>query len=417
MDMKFKEIRIKGYRGLRELNISLNSINVVVGPNNTGKSAILEAMALVTLKDNDFVDTKGDNVANYLVRRKKYPIEFIVNMDADAAIIETDDLSLKIEYFPQGLPHEEAYKISGFLENKISDLIGVDTFKIARALDLFAREIKFENREVIQKAIPKVLRQLMLPEENERREIIEHTMELIVRNPKLLFTSEKTLHIFLPKPPTLEFSYKLNFVGVSSLFDRFITIDSERQKNPENVIFSFQRTGTETIQKLYGELVKRGTINSAISLIRDFVPYVLDIRMVESKEIFVLTEFLKESISINSMGDGFISLIRMIFLFGLVKDGLIILEEPEISLHPGFIDIISNVMVSNTQNNQILMSTHSIDFIENLLEVAEQQNRLDTINIIRLHRREDVHDIFAEVLSGKEALEEIEAIGTDLRST
>ena len=43
----FKEIYIKNYKSIKSLNIPLTKINVFIGPNNSGKTSILEAIMLM----------------------------------------------------------------------------------------------------------------------------------------------------------------------------------------------------------------------------------------------------------------------------------------------------------------------------------------------------------------------------------
>ncbi len=65
-------------------------------------------------------------------------------------------------------------------------------------------------------------------------------------------------------------------------------------------------------------------------------------------------------------------------------------------------------------NFQYFMSTHSLEFLRYLLMYASQQKLLDRISIYRMYRL-PTGAIDYEVLSGYEALEEPEKLGSDLR--
>ena len=115
------------------------------------------------------------------------------------------------------------------------------------------------------------------------------------------------------------------------------------------------------------------------------------------------------------MGEGFNSLLKLTFMNSLLEKGTIILEEPESSLHPGFLFILCEAILNNSKDTQFFISTHSIDFIKTLLKVAEWNNKLDDIQVVRMHLQLDTPNQDIEALSGKIAKEEIEEIGRDLR--
>ncbi len=45
--MKLTGIRIENFRGIRSLHLSLDSLTVLIGENNAGKSTVLESIRLV----------------------------------------------------------------------------------------------------------------------------------------------------------------------------------------------------------------------------------------------------------------------------------------------------------------------------------------------------------------------------------
>ena len=45
--MKLKEIRVDGYKNLINCRIPLGDFNVLVGPNNSGKTNLLETISIV----------------------------------------------------------------------------------------------------------------------------------------------------------------------------------------------------------------------------------------------------------------------------------------------------------------------------------------------------------------------------------
>ena len=69
--IKINEISITNYKGINSLNFSPKDINIIVGPNNTGKSSLLNAISLVFYSLNEF---KNDNTGLF-DKRSLYPLD------------------------------------------------------------------------------------------------------------------------------------------------------------------------------------------------------------------------------------------------------------------------------------------------------------------------------------------------------
>ncbi len=117
---------------------------------------------------------------------------------------------------------------------------------------------------------------------------------------------------------------------------------------------------------------------------------------------------------LSSMGDGFKTLLKLSFMAPLIKNGIVLFEEPETSMHPGYLNILAREIISSSEHSQIFISTHSLELVEHLLEKAEKSDKIESIKIIRLRRLSEGY-IEREICSGKDAAEEMEMIKTDLR--
>jgi len=83
-------------------------------------------------------------------------------------------------------------------------------------------------------------------------------------------------------------------------------------------------------------------------------------------------------------------------------------------MHPGYLDILADEILSNSENSQFFISTHSLEFIDYLLEKADKKNKLDNINIIRLHRLNN-GEIERQIRNGRESKQKMNDIQIDLR--
>jgi AAA15 family ATPase/GTPase len=80
--LQITSIRFRNYKAFRDYSITLNSFNVLVGPNNAGKSTVLGAIRILSegirrarVKSSDLIDgPKGHQVRAYFVRLEGLPI-------------------------------------------------------------------------------------------------------------------------------------------------------------------------------------------------------------------------------------------------------------------------------------------------------------------------------------------------------
>ena len=169
----------------------------------------------------------------------------------------------------------------------------------------------------------------------------------------------------------------------------------------------------EDLPELYTKLINTKKLAGVLETLRQRIPYFEDIRE-SDVGLQVLLENLDEPLPISFMGDGFKALLKLSFMAPLIKDGIVLFEEPEVSMHPGYLDISAKEIISSSKKSQFFISTHSLELVEYLLEKAEKANVIDSINIIRLRRLEDNY-IDREICSGRDAKEEMELIKSDLR--
>jgi predicted ATPase len=97
-----------------------------------------------------------------------------------------------------------------------------------------------------------------------------------------------------------------------------------------------------------------------------------------------LKNFMKTFPLLDDQGDGFKSFVGIVLSVLLCKDKIILIDEPEAFLHPTQIRVLGIWLGEYLLNhgNQILIATHSFDFLSGIL------NNKD-INVIRLNRDDD----------------------------
>jgi predicted ATPase len=119
------------------------------------------------------------------------------------------------------------------------------------------------------------------------------------------------------------------------------------------------------------------------------------------------------TIPIHVAGDGLQRLFRIACFAATLPDGLLLLEEPECYLHPASLRLLAKILVQAAQQTQIIMSTHSIELIDRILEAAHGSA---SSNIVSVHTTRLVDGQFSSALiRGDDAESARDAVGLELR--
>jgi len=404
-----KEIKIKNYRGLKQIMFSPKSINVIVGPNDTGKSSILEAIGLLISSGNDFRDMLLENeipfckelyledFIDYLLNFREYSSRYLIRAGAYKSEIygkiKNTDYTLAIEYSKLLKQDDKNKLVISFLneiatENAKLTVEFGDIMPPPRGGKVHKKDIEKIKQENFNYFLQ---RQKLFFTLYKRSEIQNFYIHFDIKEEK----EEEPLIIF----PMIDVAEKVFSKG--------------RIRIP--LILNFSKLSfSSNIGRLYDLVFKKGKIPATVRELSKKIPYITDIGRTE-EEIYISTSRYREPIPLSSMGDGFISLLKISFLAALAEEGILILEEPEASLHPAFLDIIAEKIVNSSELSQFFISTHSLDFLYSLLKKAEETEKTDGINVVRLHRKGS--DILTEIMDGSEAKIKIDEIGLDLRQT
>jgi len=190
---------------------------------------------------------------------------------------------------------------------------------------------------------------------------------------------------------------------------------------PSEFITSFRRTPSDI--KFYARLVGKlsllldkldvGMLIKVLDKLRNIVPYFQDYR--DGSVVFNYSKRL-EIIPLSSTGEGFQALLELLPPV-LLGAKVIIIEEPEVHLHPGFMEKYSLEMLKMVKdyNVQFIVSTHSLEFLRDLLMNARQMGVINDIKFVRMYRHYSTGELDYEILSGEESYEELESLGGDLR--
>jgi len=113
-------------------------------------------------------------------------------------------------------------------------------------------------------------------------------------------------------------------------------------------------------------------------------------------------------------GDGVRALLRAAYELAAAPGGVVLLEEPEVHLHPGAMRLCARAIHATAQRDvQVILSTHSIEFIDCLIAGAEDDAARDRLSVHRVRLEDGV--MHHRVIGGAEAVFLRGEIEEDLR--
>ncbi|MGB9929077.1 MAG: AAA family ATPase [Methanosarcina sp.] len=404
--MKFiNKINITNYKAIQEMTFSCNSINILVGPNNTGKSSILESIGIGVSSLNDFKDIFGKGALEISPNGN---IKYIINSNQQGNLRSEiqmelsnskDFIDVTLKYYPEGLPEKEeeknlffeyisSLKYSDLNELRFRSRYHYNNEKIMRLLSAAdALENNIQSEKIMD-----YLYNISQEFENE----LQNFKNDLITSEKLVISSRR--------------NNKLN--NLKMVKGRIFNIYSEKISDSLSIPLLINKYDNGNMM-LYNKLFEAKKLSSVIAYLKEKIPYFEEIR--EKDDIlYVFLKDVSEPLPLSFMGEGFKSLLKHSFMAALIKNGIIIFEEPEITMHPGYLGVFADEIMNNSDNYQTFISTHSLELLKYILNAAKKSEKLGEINIIRLSRYNTGY-IEREIISGKDAKEEIEEINTDLR--
>jgi AAA15 family ATPase/GTPase len=362
-----KNISIQNFRIIRSFEYSPKQINIITGKNNTGKSALLDAIAFnasgyINLEFRNWVI---DNPVDLISSGEKVS-SIVSNFNNVSIYSDTDTMS---NFHPEYAP--EVYKkiindIKITIKSGLSRAAFNDDTFIADFFNLF---FKYYDILIAVSKFGIIIFPYWKKKENSK-----------------VFNSElgKLISIFgkshLEKLSDNDRKeYKLSDFIRPTIPEIFKQKNSETEDEiiPVYQITHFDKTSFED------------TTDEGLIILEDFIKQndlVKNLKRLSNKNVVYQMDDKLVTIPINSHGDGFITLLNSIRYFMKSREGVLIIEEPENHLHPKYIDVfVENLFVySKKLNVQVFMATHSYDLIQSALKYAQINNMKDSLLISKM---------------------------------
>lgn len=397
------KLTIRNIGKLKEANININGITVIAGENNTGKSTVgksLWALFNGLYKINEQVLIEKLKNIEYVL------IKFYRIVPNDSIIFK--DFEDKIKIFKRKISNNK--NLLNFNENELKEEIinlfndGIKMDDINEVTNEILKIIELEEKKIIQRIIQNRLKKEFNEQVNNLYSYSsEGELILEIKNKKfeIKILDEKveeinidgflnTEALYIDSPDILDtagrqYLFRSNPVGhKEQLQDKLLNTE-------ENIIEEI--TVEEKLEKIYSEL------NTIIS--GKFV----------NRKIKGLSYTEGDNIELNiknlSMGMKTFAILKILLDNGALKEnGTIILDEPEIHLHPEWQIVLAEliVLLQKEFGMHILLTTHSPYFLKAIqvyskkYDITEKCNyymtEIEGKEAILIEKTNNIQDIF-----------------------
>ena len=393
MSRRFTNLRVKNYRSLADIDLPLTPVTVVFGPNGVGKSTLLDTIWFVRDCAINGVSSASSN--------RSHGIGMLWDSADDNAVIA-------IELRTQDLGYELCF---GFSAGRIEPMLGETLFHrgydnplITRAVGANRAAFYFPNEagDGVHQAL---LREPYKPSISPYYERLEGGSDKALDGWSTEGDLESALHDLDAALHFVQFhdcrSFVLHRLKKHGSESGFETRIGWRGQNLWSVIRNLKDrrevdTRYDTIMKFMRKAFPRTFMN---------------VLLMQTGPNSVYASFqergLREPIHASGVSDGHVQmllLLTILFSEGPERPALLILDEPEISLHPWALVILGEAMrlAAQDYNRQILVATHSpvliSQFSANDLVVAEKQ--ASQARLRRVSELDDIEDLLEEYATG-----------------
>lgn len=373
--MQIKYLGIKNFKSIRELEIyDIESALILVGKNNTGKTVVLDAIRAVT---GDF------QVKESHFNEKKQNIEIAMTLQ-----ISEEDLQL---FHAQGVVSQyKRYELweKEFCEKLPSFVDGELSF-----VCLFNRDGKIrytddthKNNRYIKEVLPKLY-------------FIDTTRNLVSFQDDLLL---------FERPDDL-----IQMKNNACMFDSargcnhcFNCIGLINKKRPEEL--QIHETARLLEYKMYqvnmNDFSQKVNLNYHKNGGVEDISYHLscDVDEMFHVDVEAWHERSKHLSSVENLGNGMKSIYMLSLLETYIEDqkqlpSIIIVEYPELFLHPSLQKTAAEILYKLSKKNQVIFTTHSPNMVSNFTKGQVCQMVLDKEGFSSVRQNADIDDILNDL--------------------
>ena len=377
----YMNIELKNIGKIKECNISLDGITVVAGINSTGKSTIGKTLYSVYHSFYDITNQISNQRNNSLHRILSETLEYVFFIDEeDINEIVNRFKGKSVDYIEKNLPRFLVERSGGLPEfmsinykeasRKIFNALSISNDEVLKKI--FMRNIVAELGNSIGNVnYPELDSSIRLKIKNEEINI-EISDEITSFNYVNLYKDI----IYIDDPFVMDHIKDTGFLRVMvDGHKKHLLMKLLADNNPDII-------GELVTAKKLDEIYKKLSLVCKGSMIKEHGKWVYR------------SEELKKDLDLNSLSAGiknFMILRSLLEKGAITSNGIVVLDEPEINLHPEWQVILAEILVllNKEFDLNILLNTHSPYFL-NAIEIYSK--KYNVANACKYYLSSNIND-------------------------
>jgi predicted ATP-dependent endonuclease of OLD family len=332
--MKLLDLQLHNFRKLSNLpqpTIAFNQdINVLVGANNAGKTSVLKAIQ--KLFGTEAIDVNRD--ANYLVQHIQ-----------DGSVDINGTIKLTVEQWKSFM------RISSSDVNVTTDYAESLAERFADYSINLVRNLSFVGKKVFsQQAVAEFTN-----EDNERESW--NINELLFKNGAMRLIANSDLYNVYKTPLYLDSKGKIldrePFVALNQIENQY----HNEQVNIRGLLYSLKKKEPAKFADFKQRLLEIFTELEDIDAIHN--EDLGEFQLVIHEKLRNNGDTKNVSYDINNVGQGMQTLVIMLSTILLLKPSIVLMDEPEVHMHPSLIKDFVGYIKKLSVDTQFIMTTHS----------------------------------------------------------
>lgn len=351
-------LSVQHFRSVDNLDLRLRNINLLVGPNGSGKSNIIDAVKFVRDAvrnglDRALTDRHGIQSVRQWSPTRPYHVTILIELDFKDFGHGSFSFTVASAGNEYNIRREEASWTQTRDRHRTPPSSNVD--KKERLMPLKKETFKYQRDS---DSVVTLTPENIFPREGPIRADADD-----------LFINHRYAHLFS----------RLRYV-LSNFETYMIFPNTLRQPQKQSNDIHLQSHGENLASVLKAMRKKKRTdaISEIISSMKTIYPHLKNIS-VQSIAGFLTPQFhvhdpdsnIAHTFNVNQMSDGTLRILGLLVaLYQDPRPNVLALEEPEMTIHPGALQIISDAIREVSQKSQVIVTTHSPDFLD--LFIPEQ---------------------------------------------
>lgn len=342
--MKITKLHIEGFRSLRNVSWSPGSLNVIIGPNGTGKSNLLRFLELIS------VSAQG--------KLGKY-VQSLGGMDPIVWDGEATSIKFVMELVPTTELDPEHYEL------ELARLGSGSSYRIENESLINSHKLRRGTERKPFKFLERRANNAVIYDENERTFVTPEEFMLDEESVLSIASGPFSFNHFIPP-------FQRELASIAVYRDLNTNTDAPiRQSAISRMEKRVAPDGQNLISVMHtlytGDRDFKNDINSAMRAAfgDDFEELIFPPAADQRIQLRVRWKSLRREQSAAELSDG---TLRFLFLLTVLASPslapIIAIDEPETGLHPSMLPLIAEYAVEASKRAQVILTTHSPQFLD-----------------------------------------------------